>query len=273
MNADEPLLRAYVDGELDPARREQVEVLLAHRPDLQLTVDALRASCLPYRAAFDAQALPPVPDRLMQQVATYASLAQGRQAPSAAPSSQRRRAALRMSWGMGWGMAASFALGWAVPWRWTGPPTRQPNAPAWAQAIASYHALYVRATVGQQFDKPEQLASLLDGLQAEQQQRLAVPDLSSIGWTFRRVQRLGYEGRPLLQMVYLSAEGVPIAFCALPAAKVDGDQAPLQVDRLHGQTVAHWVDRGLAYVLVADLSPEVLADAARGLASGRFRRA
>jgi hypothetical protein len=40
------------------AGREQVEVLLAHRPDLQLTVDALRASCLPYRAAFDAQALP-----------------------------------------------------------------------------------------------------------------------------------------------------------------------------------------------------------------------
>jgi len=269
MNADEPLLRAYVDGELDPARREQVELLLAHRPDLQLTVDALRASCLPYRAAFDAQALPRVPDRLVQQVATYASLAQGSLAPPDASQAPRRRAALHV----GWAMAASFALGWAVPWRWTESPAHRPNTPAWAQAIASYHALYVRATLGQQFDRPEQLGGLLDGLTAEQRQRLAVPDLSSIGWTFRRVQRLGYEGRPLLQMVYLSAQGLPIAFCALPAAPAEAAEAPLRVDRLHGQTVAHWVDHGMAFVLVADVDPEVLADAARGLASGRFRPA
>jgi hypothetical protein len=207
-----------------------------------------------------------VPDRLVQRVTTYASLVQGMQVSPAAPSLPRRRAA----WQVGGAMAASFALGWALPWRWAGPGSTQPSAPAWAQAIASYHALYVRATVGQQFDKPEQLAGLLDGLTEEHRQRLAVPDLSSIGWTFRRVQRLGYEGRPLLQMVYLSADGLPIALCALPAAPAEGGQAPLQVDRLHGQTVAHWVDRGLAFVLVADLHPEVLAEVARGLASGRF---
>jgi anti-sigma factor RsiW len=269
MDADEPLLRAYVDGELDPTRREQVEVLLAHRPDLQHTVDALRASCLPYRAAYDSQQLPPVPDRLMQEVSTYAQLAQSVQSPSAHVQPPRRRAALRL----GWGMAASFAVGWAVPWRLTGPAAAPPIAPAWAQAIASYHALYVRATVEQQFDKPEQLASLVEGLTADQKQRLVVPDLSPMGWAFRRVQRLGFEGRPLLQMVYLSAEGVPIALCALPASTAEGMEAPLRIDRLQGQTVAHWVDRGLAFVLVADLSAEVMGDVARGLASGRFRRA
>jgi anti-sigma factor RsiW len=267
MDADEPLLRAYVDGELDPTRREQVELLLAHRPDLQHTVDALRASCLPYRAAYDAQQLPPVPDRLMQQVSTYAHLAQGAQSSFAEVQPPRRRTALHL----GWAMAASFAAGWAVPWRLAGPSTEQPLAPAWAQAIASYHALYVRATVDQQFDKPEQLANLLDGLTADQKQRLGVPDLSPMGWAFRRVQRLGFEGRPLLQMVYLSAEGVPIALCALPVTKAEGMEAPLKIARLQGQTVAHWVDRGLAFVLVADLGSEMLGDAARGLASGQFR--
>jgi hypothetical protein len=109
--------------------------------------------------------------------------------------------------------------------------------------------------VGQQIDKPAQLASLLDGL------------------TLEHRQRLGYEGQPLLQMVCLSADGVPIAFCALPVSTANAAEAALQVDRLHGQTVAHWVDRRLAYVLVADLSPEVMAHAARGLVSGRFKRA
>jgi hypothetical protein len=69
-------------------------------------VDALRASCLPYRAAYDAQQLPPVPDRLMQQVSTYAQLAQSAQSRSADVQPPRSRAALRL----GSAMAASFAF-------------------------------------------------------------------------------------------------------------------------------------------------------------------
>jgi len=61
MTVDEPLLRAYVDGELEPALRDQVEAAVANSTELQAQVQQLRASCLPYRAAFEAHQLPEAP--------------------------------------------------------------------------------------------------------------------------------------------------------------------------------------------------------------------
>ena len=76
MVVDDLMLRAFVDGELDPLAREAVESSIARSPPLQAQVAALRASCLPYRAAFEQQALPPLPERLQQRVAACVEQAQ-----------------------------------------------------------------------------------------------------------------------------------------------------------------------------------------------------
>jgi anti-sigma factor RsiW len=266
MIVDEALLRAYVDGELDAATRQQVEVAMAHSAELQAQVEALRASCLPYRAAFDAQALPLLPQDLQRQVAALVSVAAAPAASSVAPT--RRRAI-----GWGWAAAASFAAGLSVPWRpWqTAAPAAPGTAEApWVQAIASYHALYVRETVDQQADAPSRLRELLAGFDERQRAALSVPDLRAAGLQFKRVQRLGFGNMPLIQMVFLPAGGRPAALCMLPIAQADA--APT-VQRLEGLAVASWTRGRLAHVLVADLDEARVLSLAQALNRGDYARA
>ena len=292
MKVDELLLRAYVDGELEPQRREQVEAVLAHSPELQALAEALRASCLPYRAAYDSQTLPPLPSRLVDQVSTWSALAasgppttqpitqpikqpvtQPRTQParphagppyaSAAPG--RRQA---LAWGMG--LAASFMAGWLLPWRPFSSATPASDPAPWVTAIVGYHAMYVRATVDAQADRPDRLQQLLTGFPPALQGRLMAPDLSSAGLHFRRVQRLGFEGAPLLQMVYLPAQGLPAALCVLPVNSVD---TPISTRRAKSLGVAAWVDRGLASVLVADMAADAVGSLAGRILRGDFKSA
>jgi anti-sigma factor RsiW len=260
MIVDEALLRAYVDGELDAATRQQVEVALAHSAELQAQVEALRASCLPYRAAFDAQDLPPLPQDLQRQAAALVAVA-ATSTPTAAAAPPRRHA-------IGWGaaVAASFAAGLLVPWRdWRAAPAAE-DAP-WLRAIASYHALYVRETVDQQADSPSRLRELLSGFDERQRASLHVPDLSAVGLQFKRVQRLGFGAMPLIQMVFLPARGRPAALCMLPSSRPDITPA---VQRLDGLAVASWTRERLAHVLVADLDEAHVLSLAQALNQGRF---
>lgn len=61
---DDILLMAYVDGELTPHRRKEVEDAISTSDDIAERVAILEASVLPYQVAFQRQALPPVPDSL-----------------------------------------------------------------------------------------------------------------------------------------------------------------------------------------------------------------
>jgi anti-sigma factor RsiW len=270
MVVDESMLRAYVDGELDPATREKVEAVVAHSPELQAQVAALRASCLPYGTAFEAQALPPLPAALQKQVAAMAALAGD--APTPAPQAGRRR------WlGGGLAMAASFAAGALLPWRslWqqqqgSGVPANEQAA--WVQPIAVYHSLYVRETVDARADDPARLVSLVSDWDAAQRSALYVPDLRRAGLTFKRVQRLGFGNTPLIQMVFLPANGKPVALCALPMSDAAGADTPVATAHIEGIGVAHWRRNQLAYVLAADLPAEQLAQLAGGLAAGEFAR-
>ncbi len=261
MTFDEPLLRAFVDGELDPASRAQVEHALLHSPELQVQVAALQASCLPYQAAFDAQALPELPAALSRRVSELSAVA------NAAPLRPARRQHLM---GMGLAAAASFAAGALLPWRalTSGPaPSDTVSAMPWVPAIASYQALYVRETLDQLGDPPARLQTLLSGFSEAQRARLFVPDLASEGLTFKRVQRLGFAGQPLIQMVYLPQRGGPAALCLLPAS---GPDTAVRTQSLQGQGVASWTQQGLAYVLVADLSLDATQRLATRLQAGKF---
>ena len=238
---------------------EAVESSIARSPPLQAQVAALRASCLPYRAAFEQQALPPLPERLQQRVAALVSVAGA--ASAREPRSQQRR--LWLGVGACSALAASFSLGsWVA---------RRPGAPGepvgWVEAIASYQALYVRETVDQTPDSPQRLRLLLAGFDERQKAALFVPDLRAAGLQFRRVQRLGYGGLPLVQMVFLPASGAPVALCVLPVGHPD---APVQLQRLHGLQVASWQRQGLAFVLACDLPIQRVGDLAQQLSKGRF---
>lgn len=265
MIVDEPMLRAYVDGELDPVMREQVEAVLANNAELQTQVQALRASCLPYRTAFEAQGLPELPPSLVRQVTALSAVAAAPPALAPPDSVPGRRRAL----GAGLAMAASFAAGLIVPWRPVPPSSDSDDVP-WVRAIASYHSLYVRETVDLPGDAPQRLAGLLTGFSEQQKPQVFVRNLEPAGLVFKRVQRLGFGDAPLIQMVYLAAQGRPAALCVLPVQRPD---AAVRAQRLEGLGVATWTQGGLAHVFVADLHPDEVKALAQRLAAGAFAKA
>ncbi|MCE2692584.1 MAG: anti-sigma factor [Rubrivivax sp.] len=254
MVVDDAMLRAYVDGELEADLRQQVEAAVANSAALQGQVQASRASCLPYRAAFDAQALPAPPASLTRHLADLLAVAEsapGAARPAAAANGPRR------AWLVA-GLAASFGVGLVVS-RLPGALSARFPAPAepqpWVEAIAQYHALYVRATVDAAPDAPADLQGLLSGFDASWRQRLRIPDLVAQGLVFKRVQRLGYRDAPLIQMVYLPAQGRPVAVCLLPVA---GPSTGIYHELVGSQSVATWREDGLAFVVVGDLPTQAM---------------
>jgi anti-sigma factor RsiW len=246
MNINESVLRAYVDSELPREQRDQVEAALANNCSLQEQAAALRASCLPYRAAFEMQDLPPVPESLGRHLASLTAVADAPRPMTQPPAMTRRRWA-----GAGMALAASFAAGLVMPTPWRRAAPTESTTASWIDAVANYQAMYVRDTVDQAVDDPVRARAVLAGFSSQLPQAVAVPDLRDAGLAFKRVQRLGFRDRPLLQMVFLPAVGKPAALCVLPTPDAD---APLNVRRLEGLSVAAWQKKGLAYVFAADMT-------------------
>jgi hypothetical protein len=285
MNIDEAVLRAYVDGELSAIEQVKVEAAVANNEEVRKQVEALRASCLPYRAAFDALAAPEMPEALSQQLAALSAVASAEPANN---SPKSRRHWLRNSAGIGVGLAASFIAGvWVRPALFLESQVDQDFGP-WVQAIASYQGLYVRETLERNADSPEGVSKVLQGFRrraevdfAQQQvntskaasppalqTRLAVPDLSSVGLAFKRAQLLGFGESPLIQMAYLPAQGKPAALCVLPVAKrVNSLPSGRRMENL---SVVAWQKEGLSYVLAVDTPLELAISIAKQINSEQY---
>jgi anti-sigma factor RsiW len=269
MIIDEVILRAYVDGELSPEERGRVEAAVSNSAGLRKQVEALQASCLPYRAAFDAFTLPPIPEALTQQLAALSAVAQS--GPSSVPTRPRRHWFLNAA-GIGLGLAATFTAGVLLrPALLLNNDDDKVFGP-WVHAIASYQALYVRETLERNADSAENVARVLQSFQTQVgQERKAwasqaasvnsgantsfgVPDLGSVGLAFKRAQLLGFGERPLIQMAYLPSQGKPAALCVLPI--VGRAESTAQGRRIENLSIVTWQKQGFSYVLALDMPLE-----------------
>jgi anti-sigma factor RsiW len=74
-----------------------------------------------------------------------------------------------------------------------------------------------------------------------------VPDLSAQGLTFKRIQRLRFHDKPLVQIVYLPKTGGPVALCVVKDAKPDQSLAQQKIDDMD---VVTWRQSELSYALI-----------------------
>jgi anti-sigma factor RsiW len=258
MKIDEATLRAFVDGELSPAERSRVEAVLSNSADLKRTADAMHASRVPYRAAFDAQSLPPMPTALQQQLANL-SAAASVVAPSPAKPSRWNRLTIV---GVGVGIAAAFAAGVMLNpnlfhGRQSSPEiiaAANSEAAPWVQAIAGYQALYVRETVDRTTDNAERAQTILRNFESKEKAKLTIPNLVNAGLEFKRIQLLGFGDRQLVQMAYLPSEGKPGALCVLRSTNTK-DAAPT-AQRIENLSIVTWQKDQLAFVLALDMPIE-----------------
>jgi anti-sigma factor RsiW len=257
MGIDDTDLLAYVDGRLPQTRKAELEAALAASPDAAARLHAMRASALPYATAFEAQVLPPLPPGLSRRLGDLLS---------AEARAERRRA---LMWPR---LAAAFAAGvlcCAIVVRSLPPSAPLPAAAAqvspWIKAVADYQQLYSRATVASVTEDPALSARVLDDLQANDGIALVVPDLRSAALTFKRVQRLSFHDRPVVQMVYLPEHGDPIALCVTRDARPDEEPHAQQLGELN--SIA-WRQDNLGYVLLGRAPAQTLLDLGRHIASG-----
>lgn len=236
-------LTAYLDDELDADTRSAVEIALAQDAALtarlaalDIPLDVLRQVMEP--AVLRAPAMPDLP--------VFAT--------PAAPQTSPRRGRMLMPLTL----AATFALGMVATTLLIPAPAAQSG---WLNAIASYQALYVTETLSG--------ARQQDGLSQEVLARagntFGVPlDTATTlsGLDFRRAQMLGFKGKPLLQMAYLTNDGVPMALCLIKVSEADRGVQPTTLFELAG---ASWVNNGVGYFLIGGQDSAQIAALSREL--------
>ncbi|KIG01725.1 anti-sigma factor family protein [Caballeronia concitans] len=263
MNVDDSLLMSYVDGELSPEQRAEVEAAIAHSDELAARAAALQASVLPYRAAYDRQTVPPVPESLTRRIEELVSV-------STTQERKRSRGSRRFSmFPMQWA-AAAFVAGAICSGVLTGylggynPFNR--GADPWVQSVADYQVLYGRDTVSNLREDKVSTQQVLADIHQRDGMPIDVPDLREAGLKFKRVQRLNYHDRPLIQMVYLPERGDPVALCVIEENKGD---APVHAGQVGEMKTVTWRTNRLAYVLLAKAPSLDLQAVGNSIASGK----
>jgi anti-sigma factor RsiW len=272
MKIDDILLMAYVDDELPPHDCRQVEDEIAAWPDVAERIALFTASRLPYREAFAQQKLPPVPECLTKKIEQMARA----QAPSLADTSandasmnhdgqvlpsafMRSRLRIAPAW-----LAVAFVGGifsYVAVQRFAPDivpglnPMRAtiasvaPGASPWIQAAVDYQQLYARETIDQLPVDDSTSAKTVEAIRREDGLALRVPDLREAGLTFKRVQRLRFHDRPLIQIVYLPRKGAPVALCVIKDPKSDQD---VTSQRVGDMNVVTWRRAELGYALIGN---------------------
>ncbi|MDR5744781.1 zf-HC2 domain-containing protein [Caballeronia sp. LZ029] len=260
MNVDDSLLMSYVDGELSPEQRAEIEAAIAHSDELAARAAALQASVLPYRAAYDRQTVPPVPESLTRRIEELVSVSTPQERK--APRGTRR---FSMQWA-----AAAFVAGAVCSGVLTGylggynPLNR--GADPWVQSVADYQVLYGRDTVSNLREDKASTEQVLADIHQRDGMPVDVPDLRQVGLKFKRVQRLNYHDRPLIQMVYLPERGDPVALCVIEENESD---APVRSGQVGDMKTVTWRTNRLAYVLLAKAPSLDLQAVGNSIASGK----
>ncbi|MFC0400705.1 anti-sigma factor family protein [Paraburkholderia rhizosphaerae] len=306
MKIDDVLLLSYVDGMLPSDQKQQVEEGIGSSAELAERVALLRASRLPYQNAFAHQKLPEVPERLVALVGriargeVHAQFDDDTDAPageihlganSAGPPPVT--AGVPPAWQLPRGgafriapawLAVAFVAGafcWGAVFRLaadarsgSGMFDNTPlaslagGASPWVVAAAGYQQLYAHETLAEVQPDMVQSARIVDEIRHEDGLDVHVPDLTSSGLTFKRVQRLRFHGRPLVQIVYLPAtgSGAPVALCVTKEAKPDHPIAEQSIDDM---SVITWRRAQLGYALIGKRDGVALPDLGKMLAEDR----
>jgi len=225
-------LTGYLDGALEDADMDRVAAALDRDPALCARLEALDMDFGEIRAAFDTM-LPEAPKDLVLP-------------PAAQPRPALLATAACALLAVGAGLGASFNASSAQD--------------GWHDYVAAYQALYVEDTLTAVVQTDAQSAAQLQRVSAQLGRPLdRATDIP--GFAYKRAQVLGFNGKPLIQMAYLTDTGVPMALCIIRSDEGE----TLETMRLEGLEAASWSDGDFAYLLIGGEDSAQIAAAATHL--------
>ena len=238
-------LTGYLDGALPADKMAAIDRALADDDALAERMMALDIPLAEIRQAMDPALLaaPAMPAHL-------------KAAADPAPAVRAAKRGGLSSWLMPAAIAASFAAGvWITPIvRPDKPPLPVATTGGWIDTIASYQSLYVAQTLEGPAASPAQTEAVLAA--AEDAIGVAMAPATQVAnMQFKRAQILGFKGKPLLQMAYITPDGTPLALCVIP---VSGEDRGAKTTVNHGMTGVSWVENGVGYLLIGGSDAEAI---------------
>ena len=265
---NDELLIAYLDGELGPSERREVEGWLDIDPVAREKLVAFAGSAGLVRLAFDEIMHEPIPDRLIAAARGETDLSQplARVVPFKALRRSKRSVVSR-HWWVGVAVAASLfglLLGGSIAY--LGIARFEPGAlggrqaaaeataanNAWLDNAAGYYKLFVSAggdgaliDVPATGDPREALQKISQSLPQE----VRLPDLKPWGLNFRGVRVVVADGRPAAQLVYTTDNKAIGPLTLIIGSAKEPDIAPT-LTRRQDVNLLYWRHQGRAYALV-----------------------
>lgn len=222
-------LHAYVDGQLEPARRAVVEAYLAADPAAAAEVLQLRVQSQALHREFDAVLNEPIPLRLVQSLRSN-----------------------------GWsrGMAAAVWLACGLTAGWFGHGMLPPSAAdasasastAFAKEALLAHALYTSEQRHSVEVPAQQEAHLVAWLSKRLAAPIRAPDLQAQGFSLLGGRLLPADGMPLAQLMYQAADGQRLTLTIRNAAH-ESKNTGFKIMEQNGNSVFYWIDREYGYAL------------------------
>ncbi|VVO70622.1 hypothetical protein PS850_01311 [Pseudomonas fluorescens] len=239
--SDEQLV-AYLDDQLDPEQRSRIDAAIAEDSLLNLRLQWLARSSLPFKDAYDQAGRQAPVDRLQSMLDSLPSPER--------PAMDRR-----------WFLAAAAALVVSgvvadrlfIGWQ------RGQQQNDWRALMADYMALYVPQTLDHlPGDEAAQRAQLRT-IDARLGLTLVPANLALPRAQFKRAQILEYDGVPMAQVIWIDPAHGPLALCV---TRSSSGSRPFAHEHRRGLDVVYWADMEHAWMLIGHNPAAELEDMA-----------
>ncbi|ANJ87162.1 anti-sigma factor family protein [Pandoraea oxalativorans] len=134
----------------------------------------------------------------------------------------------------------------------------------WVRAFVSYQSLFARATLDPLDDEAAEAIATVRAIRHRDDIPLVVPDLRRAGMEFKRLQRLQFDGRAVVQMAYLPREGPPVAIYVVKDTRLAHGPSAQTIPPMDTVT---WRRDGQMFALVSQAGSSDLLPIARALAN------
>lgn len=243
VNHSDEQLTAYLDGELGSQDAAALEHALEKSSDLRKRLDRLRIDTEAIGQAGEAllKSAPPLPEDLVGPTVDE---------PKSGPFRWPAIAAVAL---------LCFLAGAGISKLFFSAPED-----TWQDFAAVYHALYVGNTLNHIDQQDTAAEAELARVSGAIGKTINLGDLKGGPLDYKRAQILGYKGKPLLQLAFLSKIGAPVALCIYRSG--DAASAAVAAATLRGLSAATWSKDGYEFLLIGGTDQKLITDAAKAFA-------
>ncbi|MEP3197428.1 MAG: hypothetical protein ABJO57_06125 [Lentilitoribacter sp.] len=227
---DEQLV-AFLDGEFDHTPADEIKAAMAHSDALNARLKQLTLNKSTMSDAFGA---------LSQTAPSYDDIMGADNTKPANDNAGFLKIAAVALIALGVGFFASSII-------------KQDKLDGWQEYVAAYQALYATDTLAHVNNDDLMIENELKRVSEKIDAEITIADLEiDEGLTYKRGQLLEYQGRPLVQLAFLSSDGKPIALCIMKSQT--SSITELNMREIERMQSAYWSDGNLDYFLIGPVS-------------------